>query len=108
MYSLLIILLPSVLGLKIINHLCVKMKNKELLFNYLLLVLFSNMVCMGLVVLLNNFDENLCLYIDEHLKFAFKYLLLLIITNTLLGFVFSVSIKNFKIKLEVKNEIKNN
>lgn len=108
MNSLFILFLPSILGLKIINHLNQDKKNKELIIYFLLLVLFSNIVCIGSVVFLNNFDGNLLLYFEEHLKFSFKYMLLSVVINIVLSFVFSLLIKNFSIKLEVKNENKKN
>lgn len=108
MNSLFILLLPSVLGLKIINHLYNKKSNRDLVFYYLLLVLCSNILCMLFVVSANKFDGNLCLYMNEHLIFSFKYLILSVFTNIILGFAFSILIKNFKFSLEVKNEKKNN
>jgi len=108
MNSLFILLLPSILGLKIISHLYPKKTNRDLIFYYLLLILFSNVICMLFVVLVNKFDGNLCMYIGDHLKFSLKYVFLSIFTNVILGFVFSILIKNFKISLEVKNEKKNN
>lgn len=113
MYSLLIFLLPSVLGIKIIDILSKKGKIKDFVIYYLLLVLFSNFICMGAIIILNNFDSNIFLYMTEHLKFSFKYLILSMLVNLILGFIFSIFIKYVSISLEVKNEnskknIKNN
>ncbi len=107
MYSLFTIFLPSVLGLKIIDHLNPKLKIKDLIIYYFLLVLISNILCIGVDLLLNNFEESLVIYISEHLGFAFKYLLFSTVVNFFLGFAFSILIKNFSISLEVKNETKN-
>lgn len=78
-----------------------------------MLVLFSNFICMGVIIILNNFDSNIFLYMAEHLKFSFKYLILSMLANLILGFIFSIFIKYVSISLEVKNEnskknIKNN
>ncbi len=95
MYSLLIFLLPSVLGIKIVDTLVKREKIKDFIIYYLLLVLFSNFICMGIIIILNNFDGNLFLYIMEHLKFSFKYILLSIVINIFLSFVFSAFTKYF-------------
>ena len=69
-------LLPSILGVKIIIELNKDLNLKDIILHYLLLLLFSNFICMGIIIVLNNFDGNLIMYTLEHLKFAFKYVLL--------------------------------
>lgn len=106
MYSLFIFFLPSVLGIKILKKLNNNDNIKELIVYYLLLVLFSNFICSSIIVLLNNFDGNLVLYVEEHLKFSLKYLILSTSINVLLSFIYSIFIKNLNVILEVKNENK--
>ena len=106
MYNLFIFFLPSVLGIKVLKKLNKNDNIKELFLYYLLLVLFSNFICSGIIVLLNNFDGNLVLYAQEHLKFSIKYLILSISINLLLSFIYSILIKNLNVILEVKYENK--
>lgn len=107
MYSLLVLLLPSIIGLKFMDLLNKFKSIKDFIIYYLMLVLFSNYLCIFIVVAINKFNENLFSYIENHLTFSFKYLTLLIIINLLLAFIFSIIIKNFNISLEVKHEKKN-
>ena len=106
MYSLICFLLPSMLGLKILDKLNKINTKKDFIIYYSLLVLFSNFICSILIIVLNKFDGNLCLYIDEHLMFTCKYILLSLIINITLSFIISVCIKNCDISLEVQSEKK--
>lgn len=99
-------LLPSIIGIKLIVEFNKEIDLKDTFLYYLLLVLLSNFICIGVIIILNNFDGNLIMYASEHLKFAFKYILLSIIINALLAFIFSILIKNLKIALEVQKESK--
>lgn len=107
-----VFLLPSILGLKFIMKFNEDRKLKDIVVDYLLLVLISNFICMSIVVLINKFDGSLINYTLEHLKFSVKYLAISLIINVILSFIYSVFIKCVDIKLEVKREnkedIKNN
>lgn len=106
MIYILFYLLPSILGSKIIMKFNSSRKLKEIILDYLLLVLFSNLICMFIIVLVNKFDGNLMIYLSEHLAFAVKYLFMSIVINFVLAFIFSIFIKYVDIKLEVKCENK--
>lgn len=107
MYCLISFFLPSMLGLKILDKLSKINTKKDFVIYYSLLVLFSNFICSIFIIILNKFDGNLCLYIDEHLMFTCKYILMSLIVNLILSFIMGICIKNCDISLEVKHE-KNN
>ena len=101
MSSLFCFMLPSVLGLVVYKSL-VKEDNKiNLLLSYLLLVLFSNTINLVLVEVLNKFDGSLVEYVTYHSMFALKYIIISLISNVFLGYVFGLIKKNFAITLEM-------
>ena len=104
MNSLFVILLPSLICLKLISKLLEEKDNKILVFYYLMLLFFSNLICFAIIVIFNKFDGNLIIYIEEHLKFALKYSILSIIVNIGLSFILSICSKYLNIKLEVNYE----
>lgn len=107
------LLLPSFFGLKF-YMLITKEENKiTLLINYLVMVLFSNAIILGLVKFMNSFDSNIELYLTEHSFFAFKFLLIAAVINMVLAFLISIIEKSVSFSLEItekkeeKNEKKN-
>lgn len=99
-------LLPSIFGLKFIMKFNENRSIKDIIIDYLLLVVLSNFILMSIVVLINKFDGNLINYSLEHLKFSVKYIALSLVINLILSFIYSIFIKCVDIKLGVKRENK--
>lgn len=108
MYSFMVFLLPSLLGLKIFIHLTKQSKYIEIIQTYGLLVLFSNMLCMLILMFTGKGEYNLIEYAKSNYMFCFKYICMMIIINIFISFVFFVVDKYFVFEVEVKNEKKNN
>ncbi len=87
MCGLLVFLLPSILGIKVFDIFFKKAKIKDLVINYLLMVLLSNTICIGIIIVLNKHNGDIFLYMMEHLRFYYKYLLLSMFINIILGFL---------------------
>lgn len=104
MNSIFVIMLPSILGIKTIELLVGERNNKEIIKDYLNILLLSNYISIALIAIVNKFEYNLIDYINDNMLFAFKYLSISIVISIILGFIFSILIKNVKISLEVKNE----
>lgn len=104
--SIFVFLLPSVLGIKFVMKFNENRKIKDIIIDYLLLVLLSNLILMLIVIIINKFDGNIFDYSLEHLKFSVKYICLSLIINFTLSIIYSVFIKCVDIKIEVKHEDK--
>lgn len=102
-----VIMLPSILGITIIELLTGKKEYRCLIKYYLNILLLSNSINIGIIAISKKFEHSLMELINNNMLFAFKYLILLIIISVLLGFIISMFIKNVEISLEVsKNEYK--
>lgn len=103
-YGILILILPSVLGIKIIQRIKNNVNTRDLIMYFLLLVLFSNFLIMLPIILLNGFDGNILTYINDHYIFSFKYELLSIFVNCILPVLFIIVEKYLQVDVEVKDE----
>lgn len=100
MNSLFVYLLPSIIGIKIYNILTKNNNIKDLIINYLSSVLISNLIIMIILSIKNKFQYNITEYIETNMLFAIKYILMSIVINVLLGYIFSIINKNISFKLE--------
>lgn len=105
MNYLFVYLMPSLIGLKIYDTLVEKKSNKSLCFSYLTMVFFSNFMLMIILAIKNKFALSLSEYIEGNMMFSIKYILMSLVINILLGYVYSLLNKNLSFKLErVNNE----
>lgn len=104
MNSILVYFLPSIIGIKIYEVLTKNKNYKDLIFNYLTLVLISNFVLMIILYIKNRFEYNLTDFIENNMAFSIKYILFSIITNILLGYLYSIINKDVSFKLERINQ----
>lgn len=100
MNSLFVYLLPSIIGIKIYNILTKNNNIKDLIINYLSSVLISNLIIMIILSIKNKFQYNITEYIETNMLFSIKYILMSIVINVLLGYIFSIINKNISFKLE--------
>ncbi len=100
MNNLFVYLLPSIIGIKIYNVLTKNNNIKDLIINYLSSVLISNLIIMIILSIKNKFQYNLTEYIETNMLFAIKYILMSIVINILLGYIFSIINKNISFELE--------
>lgn len=104
MNSILVYFLPSIIGIKIYEVLTKNKNNKDLIFNYLTLVLISNFILMIILYIKNRFEYNLTDFIENNMSFSIKYILFSIIINILLGYIYSIINKDVSFKLERINQ----
>lgn len=104
MCSLIVYLLPSIIGLKIYEVLTKNKNIKDLIFNYLSLILLSNFILMNILYIKNKFEYNLTEFIESNMSFSIKYILISIIINIILGYIYSIMNKNISFKLERINQ----
>lgn len=104
MNSLIVYLLPSIIGLKIYEVLTKNKNIKDLIINYLSLILLSNFILMIILYIKNKFEYNLTEFIETNMIFSIKYILISIIINVILGYVYSILNRNVSFKLERINQ----
>ena len=99
------LLLPSVFGLKIFNNSNKNEKMLDQIIYYFLFVLFSNVICFGILENLGK-KINLIEAISLDYEFVLRYATLSIIINFILANLFTIIIKNFNFNIEVEYEKK--
>ncbi len=104
MNSLIVYLLPSIIGLKIYEVLTKNKNIKDIIINYLSLILLSNFILMIILYIKNKFEYNLTEFIESNMSFSIKYILISIIINILLGYIYSIINKDVSFKLERINQ----
>ncbi len=104
MNSLIVYLLPSIIGLKIYEVLTKNKNIKDIIINYLSLILLSNFILMIILYIKNKFEYNLTEFIESNMSFSIKYILISIIINIILGYIYSIINKDVSFKLERINQ----
>lgn len=104
MNSLIVYLLPSIIGLKIYEVLTKNKNIKDIIINYLSLILLSNFILIIILYIKNKFEYNLTEFIESNMSFSIKYILISIIINILLGYIYSIINKDVSFKLERINQ----
>lgn len=104
MNSLIVYLLPSIIGLKIYEVLTKNRNIKDIIINYLSLILLSNFILMIILYIKNKFEYNLTELIESNMSFSIKYILISIIINIILGYIYSIINKDVSFKLERINQ----
>lgn len=104
MNSLIVYLLPSIIGLKIYEVLTKNKNIKDIIINYLSLILLSNFILMIIIYIKNKFEYNLTEFIESNMSFSIKYILISIIINIILGYIYSIINKDVSFKLERINQ----
>ena len=104
MNNLIVYLLPSIIGIIIYEVLTNNKDIKDLIINYLSLVLLSNFILIIVIYIKNKFEYNLTEFIENSMFFSIKYIMISIIINILLGYLYSIINKNVSFKLERINK----
>lgn len=104
MNSLIVYLLPSIIGIKVYEVLTKNKNIKDIIINYLSLILLSNFILMIILYIKNKFEYNLTEFIETNMSFSIKYILISIVINIILGYIYSIMNKNVSFKLERINQ----
>lgn len=100
MNTMIVYFLPSIIGIKIYEVLTQNKNNKDIIINYLSLVILSNLMLIITLYIKNKFEYNLTNFIENNMAFSIKYILISIIINIILGYLYSIINKNISFKLE--------
>lgn len=102
MFAIIAILLPSFLGMKLMDYLLNGLKLKDLILYYGILVLLTQSINNVLVKYYYNLDDNLWNSLNIGTDFFSIYILVSIVINILLVLILVVLIKNIKFEVEVE------
>lgn len=95
--------LPSVLGLYILKNFNKEQKYFDLILNYFMFVLFSNLFCMIILILKGIQISNLSNLLELNFIFSFKYIIISMVINIILAFLSTILGKYLEISIEVEN-----
>ncbi len=106
MYSLFAFFIPSIIGVRINNYFNKELKIKNIIYNYITLLLFSFIINVLIMYNLFGIKENVFNVINSDTILFAEMATISIIVNVILVFIGLVIQKNVMFKLEVENETK--
>ena len=106
MYSLFAFFIPSIIGVRINNYFNKELKIKNIIYNYITLLLFSFIINVLIMYNLFGIKENVFNAINSDTILFAEMAAISIIVNVILVFIGLVIQKNVMFKIEVENETK--
>lgn len=106
MYSLFAFFIPSIIGVRINNYFNKELKIKNIIYNYITLLLFSFIINVLIMYNLFGIKENVFNVINSDTILFAEMAAISIIVNVILVFIGLVIQKNVMFKIEVENETK--
>lgn len=106
MYSLFAFFIPSIIGVRINNYFNKELKIKNIIYNYITLLLFSFIINVLIMYNLFGIKENVFNVINSDTILFAEVAAISIIVNVILVFIGLVIQKNVMFKIEVENETK--
>ena len=106
MYSLFAFFIPSIIGVRINNYFNKELKIKNIIYNYITLLLFSFIINVLIMYNLFGIKENVFNVINSDTILFAEVAAISIIVNVILVFIGLVIQKNIMFKIEVENETK--
>ena len=106
MYSLFAFFIPSIIGVRINNYFNKELKIKNIIYNYITLLLFSFIINVLIMYNLFGIKENVFNVINSDTILFAEMAAISIIVNVILVFIGLVIQKNVLFKIEVENETK--
>ena len=106
MYSLFAFFIPSIIGVRINNYFNKELKIKNIIYNYITLLLFSFIINVLIMYNLFGIKEDVFNVINSDTILFAEMAAISIIVNVILVFIGLVIQKNVMFKLEVENETK--
>ena len=104
MFTIIAVLLPSVLGVKLIDYLYKGLNLKRSLYFFVSLLLISSFINNFLVCVLFKIDSGILVYLNDLPFFFCKYVLISLIINILFALLIVVMMKNVSLEVEVLDE----
>lgn len=106
MYSLFAFFIPSIIGVRINNYFNKELKIKNIIYNYITLLLFSFIINVLIMYNLFGIKENVFNVINSDTILFAEMAAISIIVNVILVFIGLAIQKNVMFKIEVENETK--
>ena len=106
MYSLFAFFIPSIIGVRINNYFNKELKIKNIIYNYITLLLFSFIINVLIMYNLFGIKEDVFNAINSDTILFAEMATISIIVNVILVFIGLVIQKNVMFKIEVENETK--
>lgn len=106
MYSLFAFFIPSIIGVRINNYFNKELKIKNIIYNYITLLLFSFIINVLIMYNLFGIKEDVFNAINSDTILFAEMAAISIIVNVILVFIGLVIQKNVMFKIEVENETK--
>ena len=106
MYSLFTFFIPSIIGVRINNYFNKELKIKNIIYNYITLLLFSFIINVLIMYNLFGIKEDVFNVINSDTILFAEMAAISIIVNVILVFIGLVIQKNVMFKIEVENETK--
>ena len=106
MYSLFVFFIPSIIGVRINNYFNKELKIKNIIYNYITLLLFSFIINVLIMYNLFGIKEDVFNAINSDTILFAEMATISIIVNVILVFIGLVIQKNVMFKIEVENETK--
>lgn len=106
MYSLFAFFIPSIIGVRINNYFNKELKIKNIIYNYITLLLFSFIINVLIMYNLFGIKEDVFNVINSDTILFAEVAAISIIVNVILVFIGLVIQKNVMFKIEVENETK--
>ena len=106
MYGLFAFFIPSIIGVRINNYFNKELKIKNIIYNYITLLLFSFIINVLIMYNLFGIKEDVFNVINSDTILFAEMAAISIIVNVILVFIGLVIQKNVMFKLEVENETK--
>lgn len=95
--------LPNIIGLFLYKLVTKEEKVKELIINYLIQVLFSNLPMMVVLIFRKHNISNFMDYVENNFAFALKYMLVVMVIGAVIGCLMAIIKKYFTFSVEVTN-----
>lgn len=106
MYSLFAFFIPSIIGVRINNYFNKELKIKNIIYNYITLLLFSFIINVLIMYNLFGIKEDVFNVINSDTILFAEMAAISIVVNVILVFIGLAIQKNVMFKLEVENETK--
>lgn len=106
MYSLFAFFIPSIIGIRINNYFNKELKIKNIIYNYITLLLFSFIINVLIMYNLFGIKEDVFNAINSDTILFAEMAAISIVVNVILVFIGLAIQKNVMFKLEVENETK--
>ena len=103
MFAFIAIFIPSIIGVKIIDYIEKGISLKQSIYHYSILILLSSVFNNLVSYILFHLKSQIIVYLNTLPIYFCKYVIISIVINILLAFIFIIIEKNVSFELEVES-----